>query len=63
MARQHAAGKLDARQRVVALVDAGSFREIGTLVGDVPADAFVAGSGTIASSCVAASECSPRSAW
>ena len=28
-------------------MDKGSFQEIGTLVGDVPADAFVAGHGTI----------------
>ncbi len=42
------AGKLDARARVDALLDAGSFREIGTLTGgDVPADALVAGSGFI----------------
>jgi acetyl-CoA carboxylase carboxyltransferase component len=48
LARQHGAGKLDARQRVLAFLDEGSFRELGTLVGDVPADAFVAGSGTVA---------------
>jgi acetyl-CoA carboxylase carboxyltransferase component len=46
--RQHGAGKLDARQRVLAFLDPGSFRELGTLVGDVPADAFVAGAGTVA---------------
>ncbi len=33
LARQHARGKLDARARIVALVDAGSFREIGALAG------------------------------
>ena len=33
VARQHAAGKLDARQRVGALADPGSFREIGVLAG------------------------------
>lgn len=48
VARQHATGKLDARQRVEALLDAGSFSEIGTLAGGhVPADAIVAGSGTV----------------
>ena len=36
------------RARVAALLDSGSFRELGTLVGDVPADAFIAGSGVIA---------------
>ncbi|HMK63151.1 MAG TPA: carboxyl transferase domain-containing protein [Acidimicrobiales bacterium] len=48
LARQHAAGKLDARARIDLLVDTGSFSEIGTLAGgDVAADAVVAGSGTI----------------
>jgi acetyl-CoA carboxylase carboxyltransferase component len=47
LARHRAAGKLDARARVAELLDPGSFRELGTLVGDVPADAVVAGSGTI----------------
>jgi acetyl-CoA carboxylase carboxyltransferase component len=43
------AGKLDVRARVNYLLDAGSFVEIGTLVGgaDAPADAVVIGSGTI----------------
>ncbi len=46
--RHHAAGKLDARQRVERLLDPGSFAEIGTLAGgDVPADGIVAGSGTV----------------
>jgi acetyl-CoA carboxylase carboxyltransferase component len=41
-------GKLDARARIEYLLDPGSFREIGTLVGgDVPADAIVTGSGLI----------------
>jgi acetyl-CoA carboxylase carboxyltransferase component len=48
LARQHGAGKLDARQRVLTFLDPGTFRELGTLVGEVPADAFVAGSGTVA---------------
>jgi acetyl-CoA carboxylase carboxyltransferase component len=39
---------LHARARLDLLLDEGSFVEIGTLAGDkVPADAFVAGSGTI----------------
>jgi acetyl/propionyl-CoA carboxylase alpha subunit/acetyl-CoA carboxylase carboxyltransferase component len=33
VARQHADGKLDARQRIAALADAGSFCEIGALAG------------------------------
>ncbi len=43
------AGKLDARARIGHLLDAGSFAEIGTLVGgaDAPADAVIIGSGTI----------------
>lgn len=48
LAKHRAAGKLDARARVDALLDPGSFREIGTLTGgDVPADALVTGSGLI----------------
>jgi acetyl-CoA carboxylase carboxyltransferase component len=47
LARHRGAGKLDARARVETLLDPGSFVEIGTLVGDVPADALVAGSGFI----------------
>jgi acetyl-CoA carboxylase carboxyltransferase component len=33
VARQHSQGKLDARQRVTALLDAGTFHEIGKLTG------------------------------
>jgi acetyl-CoA carboxylase carboxyltransferase component len=33
LARQHHAGKLDARERLKRLVDAGSFREIGKIAG------------------------------
>ena len=33
VARQHARGKMDARQRLAALVDEGSFREIGKIAG------------------------------
>src|SRR5438270_2525112 len=41
-------GKLDARARIERLLDRGTFREFGTLVGgDVAADALVVGSGTI----------------
>jgi acetyl-CoA carboxylase carboxyltransferase component len=43
------AGKLDVRARITHLLDAGSFQELGTLVGgdDAPADAIVMGSGRI----------------
>jgi acetyl-CoA carboxylase carboxyltransferase component len=43
------AGKLDARARIASLLDAGSFFELGTLVGggEAPADAVVMGSGRI----------------
>jgi acetyl-CoA carboxylase carboxyltransferase component len=41
-------GKLDARARIERLLDPGTFREIGTLVGgDVAADAVVTGSGLV----------------
>ncbi|OBJ51792.1 acyl-CoA carboxylase subunit beta [Mycobacterium sp. 1423905.2] len=41
-------GKLDARARIQRLLDPGSFREFGTLVGgDIAADAIVTGSGRI----------------
>ncbi len=44
-----AAGRLDARQRIHALLDADTFVEIGVLAGEdgVAADAFVAGTGTV----------------
>ena len=53
--RQRERGRLNARERVAALVDPGSFRELGALVGAVreageaaaPADALVAGMGRI----------------
>lgn len=56
LAARHASGRLDARQRVDALLDTGSFTEIGalagaldgTLAGTAPADALVAGVGRIA---------------
>lgn len=49
LARHRAAGpdRLDARARIAALCDRGSFVEIGTLAGNVPADAFVAGHGRV----------------
>jgi acetyl-CoA carboxylase carboxyltransferase component len=48
VAKHRATGKSDARARVEALLDLGTFCEIGTLVGgDVAADAIVAGSGMI----------------
>jgi acetyl-CoA carboxylase carboxyltransferase component len=43
-------GKLDARQRIDRLFDAGTFRELGTLVGGlegIPGDGFVCGVGRI----------------
>jgi acetyl-CoA carboxylase carboxyltransferase component len=41
-------GKLDARARIERLLDAGTFREIGTLVGgEIAADGLVVGSGSI----------------
>src|SRR4051812_13355173 len=41
-------GKLDARARVERLLDPGTFREFGTLVGgEIAADAIVTGSGRI----------------
>jgi acetyl-CoA carboxylase carboxyltransferase component len=46
--RHRAAGKLDARARIAALLDPGTFSEVGTLAGgQVPADGIVTGSGTI----------------
>ncbi len=45
--QRHAAGRLDARQRIADLVDEGSFTEIGALSGAAPADALVAGIGMI----------------
>lgn len=48
LAKRAAKGLLDARARVEHLLDPGSFREIGTLVGDeIPADGIVTGSGLI----------------
>ena len=47
LARRRAEGLLDARGRIDVLLDSGSFSEIGTLAGPVPADALVAGVGAI----------------
>lgn len=49
LAKHRDAGKLDARARIAHLLDAGSFQELGTLVGgdEAPADAIVMGSGRI----------------
>ena len=58
VARQHARGKLDARGRIAALVDAGTFREIGATAGratydeagilvDLQASNFIFGRGDI----------------
>lgn len=51
LAKHYAKGKLDARQRIEQLVDKGSFRELGTLVGAMshdnlppaPADGIIGG--------------------
>jgi acetyl-CoA carboxylase carboxyltransferase component len=45
--QQNGREMLDARQRIEALVDRGSFTEIGTLAGSAPADGLVAGVGMI----------------
>src|SRR6478752_6584831 len=48
LAKHHGKGKLDARARLEHLLDKGSFREFGALVGgDIAADGIVAGSGLI----------------
>src|SRR5258708_26117960 len=48
LAKHHGEGKLDARARLGHLLDKGTFREFGTLVGgEIAADAIVAGSGLI----------------
>lgn len=44
---RHAQGRLNARQRVAALLDDGSFTEIGGLAGAAPSDALIAGIGRI----------------
>ncbi len=48
LAKHHGKGKLDARGRLDHLLDKGSFREFGTLVGgEIAADGIVTGSGLI----------------
>jgi acetyl-CoA carboxylase carboxyltransferase component len=48
LAKHRAKGKLDARARIARLVDPGTFREFGTMVGgEIAADGIVAGSGCI----------------
>ncbi|MGV0050855.1 acyl-CoA carboxylase subunit beta [Mycobacterium colombiense] len=46
--KHHNKGKLDARARIEYLLDPGSFRELGTLVGgEIAADGLIVGSGEI----------------
>lgn len=48
LAKHHGKGKLDARARLGRLLDEGSFRELGTLVGgQIAADGIVVGSGLV----------------
>jgi acetyl-CoA carboxylase carboxyltransferase component len=53
LARQHAGGRLDARQRIEALCDANSFEELALLAGSselpasAPADGYVCGTAAI----------------
>jgi acetyl-CoA carboxylase carboxyltransferase component len=48
LARHHGKGKLDARARIEHLLDKGTFREFGTLVGgEIAADGIVVGSGLV----------------
>lgn len=48
LAKHHGKGKLDARARIERLLDAGTFRELGTLVGgDIAADGIIVGSGLV----------------
>jgi methylmalonyl-CoA decarboxylase subunit alpha len=48
LAKHHGKGKLDARARLEHLLDKGTFREFGTLVGgDIAADGIISGSGLI----------------
>jgi methylmalonyl-CoA decarboxylase subunit alpha len=48
LAKHHDKGKLNARARLDRLLDKGSFRELGTLVGgEIAADGIVVGSGLI----------------
>ncbi|MEM9201672.1 MAG: carboxyl transferase domain-containing protein [Actinomycetota bacterium] len=47
VAKHHARGRLDARQRIAELLDQASFTEIGAMAGAAPADALIAGVGHI----------------
>src|ERR1700749_5120386 len=48
LAKHHGKGKLDARARLEHLLDKGTFREFGTLVGgDIAADGIIVGSGLL----------------
>jgi acetyl-CoA carboxylase carboxyltransferase component len=48
LAKHHGKGKLDARARLDRLLDKGSFRELGTLVGgEIAADGIIVGSGLL----------------
>jgi acetyl-CoA carboxylase carboxyltransferase component len=48
LAKHHDKGALDARARIDRLVDKGSFRELGTLVGgEIAADGIIVGSGLL----------------
>src|SRR6201993_3551880 len=48
LAKHRGKGKLDARARIDSLLDPGTFRELGTLVGgEIAADGIVVGSGLI----------------
>jgi acetyl-CoA carboxylase carboxyltransferase component len=48
LAKHSGKGKLDARARIARLLDPGTFRELGTLVGgEIAADGIVVGSGSI----------------
>ena len=48
LAKHHDKGKLDARARIDRLLDKGSFRELGTMVGgEIAADGIIVGSGLV----------------
>jgi acetyl-CoA carboxylase carboxyltransferase component len=47
IARQRDKGRLEARARIDALLDPGTFTEIGLLAGEVPGDGVVTGTGEI----------------
>jgi acetyl-CoA carboxylase carboxyltransferase component len=48
LAKHRGKGKLDARARIDHLIDSGTFRELGTMVGgEVAADGIIVGSGLI----------------